>query len=233
MDTPHSEVSTGGALHSPLPGSGLSPGKAVIKRFGGASGLVATAAPTLVFVVADRLGGLRLALVATTVTVIVVLAWRLRAKEQVRHAVIGALVAVACAAVAAGTGEAKGFFLLPILIPAVATVVCVLSMAAGRPLAGLVANRLVGGPPRWRSYRPLRRFYGAATLLISVVSLASLVAQVILYRQAEIAWLAVLHILMGPLWLAVTAASLLLSRMAVTRYRKAARQESEYAGAEA
>ncbi|GAA1909144.1 DUF3159 domain-containing protein [Streptantibioticus ferralitis] len=184
-----------------------------------ATAAAATGAPTLVFLAADGISSLRPASAAATVTAVLVLAWRLRARRQVRHAVIGALLATACAAVAAWTGQARGFFLLPMLIPAVAMAACLLSLAADRPLAGLVANRVVGGPPGWRSHRVLHRFYAVATVVIALVSLA---AQVALYRWSEVAWLGLLHILMGPLWAAITALSILLARMTVTRERNAA-----------
>jgi Protein of unknown function (DUF3159) len=148
--------------------------RAAIRPGGQASSLVTTAAPTLVFVGADAIGGLRSALIATAVSGVLVLAWRLRARSHVAHAVIGTLLAIVCAAVAAGTGQARSFFLLPMLLPAAATMACLLSILAGRPLAGLVANRIVGGPRDWRSHRPLHRFYRRTTLVISLVSFVSL-----------------------------------------------------------
>ncbi|MEV5707966.1 DUF3159 domain-containing protein [Actinoallomurus sp. NPDC052274] len=195
---------------------------AAIRPGGRTSSLLTTAAPTLVFVVADGVSGLRAALIATTVTGVLILGWRLRARQHVAHAVLGALLALVCAAVAAGTGQARGFFLLPMLVPAAATAGCLLSILAGRPLAGLVANRIVGGPPDWRSRRPLHRFYLRTTLLIALASGASLTAQVALYRLSAVAWLGILHVLMAPLWAGITAASIVLSRMAVTRYRNTA-----------
>ncbi|WP_229811757.1 DUF3159 domain-containing protein [Streptosporangium pseudovulgare] len=186
------------------------------------AGVVAAAAPTLVFLVANQIGGLRPAVAATAVTAALILAWRLWTRRQVRHAVAGALLAAACAAVAAGTGQARGFFLPPMLIPVLAAAACLLSLVADRPLAGLVANRIVGGPPEWRSHRGLRRFYAVTTVLIALVSLVSLAAQVLLYQWGEVAWLGILHVLMGPVWGAVTALSIVLSRRAVSRERAAA-----------
>ncbi|MFD8705669.1 DUF3159 domain-containing protein [Kitasatospora sp. NPDC059648] len=181
-----------------------------------------TGAPTVVFLAADGTGGPRSASVAATVTAVLVLGWRLRARRHVPHAVLGALLATACAAVALWTGQARGFFLLPMAFPAAATAACLLSLAADRPLAGLVANRVVGGPPEWRSHRVLHRFYAVSTVGIALVSSASLAAQVALYRWSDVAWLGLLHVFMGPLWAAVTALSLLLARRTVTGERDAA-----------
>ncbi|MCP2342129.1 DUF3159 domain-containing protein [Actinomadura rupiterrae] len=195
--------------------------RAAFRPGGHASSLVTTAAPTLVFVLAAAVGGLRSALIATAVSAVLVLAWRLRSRSHLAHATIGTLLAVVCAAVAAGTGQARTFFLLPMLLPAAAATACLLSVLAGRPLAGLVANRIVGGPRDWRTHRRLHRFYRRTTLAISLVSLASLAAQVVLYRLDAIAGLGVLHVLMAPMWAGVTAGSVVLSRLAVTRYRDA------------
>jgi hypothetical protein len=184
--------------------------------------VITAAAPTLVFAGADAVSGLGPALIATTVTGVLSLGWRLRARRQILHAVLGTLLAMICAAVAAGTGQARDFFLLPMLVPAAAAAGCVLSVLAGSPLAGLVANRVAGGPAGWRSHRPLHRFYQRTTLLIALASCASLAAQVALYRLDAIALLGITHVLMAPLWAGVTAASIAASRLAVTRYRDTA-----------
>ncbi|MFI1760947.1 DUF3159 domain-containing protein [Streptomyces sp. NPDC020800] len=191
-----------------------------------ATATAAAGAPTLVFLTANGIGGLRFASGAATVTAVLVLAWRLRARRQVRHAVVGALLATACATVAAWTGQARGFFLLPMLIPAAATAACLLSLAAGRPLAGLVTNKIVGGPPGWRSNRVLHRFYAVSTVVIALVSFVSLAAQLALYLWSDVAWLGLLHILMAPSWAAVTALSMLLARRTVTRERHAAETDA-------
>ncbi|MFJ6382545.1 DUF3159 domain-containing protein [Kitasatospora sp. NPDC092039] len=178
--------------------------------------------PTLVFLAANGTGGPRAASVAAAVTAVALLGWRLRERRHVRHAVLGALLATACAGVALWTGQARGFFLLPMAVPAAATAACLLSLVADRPLAGSVANKVVGGPPGWRADRALHRFYAVSTVVIALVSFASLAAQVALYRWSDVAWLGLLHLLMGPLWAGVTALSLLLARRAVTRERDAA-----------
>jgi hypothetical protein len=181
--------------------------------------IVTMAAPTLVFVGAYGAAGLGPALIATSASGVLLLGWRLRARRQISPPVLGALLAMACAAVAAGTGQARNFFLLPMLVPTAATVVCVASVLAGSPLAGLVANRVVGGPADWRARQPLHRFYLRTTLLIALVSCASLTAQVALYRLDAIPLLGIAHILMAPLWAGITAASIAASRVAVTRNR--------------
>ncbi|MEV0976575.1 DUF3159 domain-containing protein [Streptomyces sp. NPDC049915] len=184
--------------------------------------LAATAAPALAFVTAYGADGLRTALVAATAAGALVLGCGLWIRRYLRHAAVGALLAVTCAAVAVGTGQARGFFLLPMLLPAASAAACLLSVLAGRPLAGLVANRVAGGPRHWRSHQPLHRFYRWMTVLIGLVCVASLAAQAALYSRAQIAWLGGLHIVMGVLWPGITAITLALSRVAVARHRESA-----------
>jgi Protein of unknown function (DUF3159) len=192
------------------------------RRGGQVSSMVTAAVPTLVFAGADGTGGLGPALIAAMVSGVLILGWQLRARRQIRHAVFGAVRAMVCAAVAAGTGQARNFFVLPMLVPAAAAVGCVLSVLVGSPLAGLVANRIVGGPADWRSHQPLRRFYLRTTLLIALASCASLAAQVAMYRLDAVALLAIAHILMAPLWAGITAVSIAASRVVVTRQRNTA-----------
>ncbi len=90
---------------------------------------------------------------------------------------------------------------------------------ADRPLSGLVANKVVGGPATWRSHRALHRFSTVSTVVIGLVSFVNLAAQVALYRWSDLAWPGLLHVLMGPSSAAITALSVLPARRTVTRAR--------------
>jgi hypothetical protein len=122
-----------------------------------------------------------------------------------------------CAGVAAFTGEAKGFFLLPLLVPLVAAGACTVSIMARRPLAGLLLNRLVGGPPTWRRDRGLHRIYAWTTVLFAAVNTVSFVLQTQLYRASQTAWLAAFHILTGPLRPVIIVITVVLARRAIKR----------------
>ena len=76
------------------------------------------AAPTVAFVVANSLGGLTWAFIALAVAAPAAFGVRLARRESLRAALIGLLIAAGCALVAALTGEARGFFLVPTLLPA-------------------------------------------------------------------------------------------------------------------
>jgi hypothetical protein len=65
------------------------------QRLGGQLSSMGTAAvPTLVFVGADSISVLGPALIATTVSGVLILGWRLRAWRQILHAVLGTFLAM-------------------------------------------------------------------------------------------------------------------------------------------
>ncbi|MGE3661598.1 MAG: DUF3159 domain-containing protein, partial [Pseudonocardia sp.] len=76
---------------------------------------------------------------------------------------LGIVVVAACAVVASATGEARGFFLLPAIFPVAVVGTCLISIAVGRPLTGLLLNGLIGGPADWYRDRGLRRVHLIAT----------------------------------------------------------------------
>ncbi|WP_328458953.1 DUF3159 domain-containing protein [Amycolatopsis sp. NBC_00438] len=65
---------------------------------------------------------------------------------------------------------ARGFFLIPALIPFAVIAVCVTTVLIGRPLTGLVLNRVAGGPADWRSVPRLRRIHTVPTLTCAAVN---------------------------------------------------------------
>jgi hypothetical protein len=71
-----------------------------------------------------------------------------------RGALTGLLLVAACAAVAGVTGQERGFFLIPALIPYVVVAVCVASVLAGRPLTGMILNPGLRRPGPLARHRP-------------------------------------------------------------------------------
>lgn len=72
------------------------------------------AAPTVAFLVANAVtGALVPAVAAAGVVAAAAFGWRLHRREPPHKAVPGVLIVAICAAVAAVTGQARGFFLVP------------------------------------------------------------------------------------------------------------------------
>src|SRR3954471_23199274 len=99
--------------------------------------LLLVAVPTVAFLVANAVtGALVPSVTAAAVVAVAVFGWRSYRREPLRKAVPGLLIVAVCAGVAAVIGQARGFFLVPTLVPFVVILVCLVSIAVGRPLTG-------------------------------------------------------------------------------------------------
>jgi Protein of unknown function (DUF3159) len=77
---------------------------------------------------------------------------RLARRESLRAALIGLVIAVVCALVTAITGEARGLFLVPTLLPGGWTLLFLGSVLIGRPRTGVALNRMACWPRNWRHH---------------------------------------------------------------------------------
>ncbi|MBX9245822.1 DUF3159 domain-containing protein, partial [Actinotalea ferrariae] len=106
---------------------------------------------------------------------------RIARREPTGAAVGGVVVAAVCATVAAVAGEARAFFLPTMALPAVFVIAYLVAFAAGRPLAGLMVNRVAGGPRDWVRHPALRRVYLVSSLIGLAMASANLVGRVAFY----------------------------------------------------
>jgi hypothetical protein len=187
-----------------------------LARSGGVTGIVVAAAPAVAFVVADALGGLTWAFVALAVAAPVAFGVRLARRESLRGALVGLAVAGVCAAVAAFSGEARAFFLLPTLIPAALGVFFLGSVLVRRPVTGMLFNRLVSGPADWREHPRLLRVYTLTTLAGVVLHALNLALRGVAYLANQTAVLAALGVAAVPMFAALAAATLIAARRAIT-----------------
>lgn len=213
-------TATTGAVERPRNGLGEALGTAW-RKSGGTGGILVASSPTLVFVAASTLGGLTAAVVAAAVTAVATFAYRLARHEALGGALAGLVVAAVCALLAALTGEARGFFLLPTLLPAVILLVCLATVIARRPLTGLLLNRVAGGPPNWRHQRRLLRVYDISTLIAVLVNAVNFALQAFFYAADEPLVLAAAHIATGPVFATLVAGTLLAVRRTISRDRAA------------
>lgn len=112
----------------------------VASAVGGWRGVMESAAPTFVFVVvmAVRPSALVTALAASLAVSGVALAARLAQRQGLTQVLGGAVLALASAAWAWRSGEASNFYATGLLINAVWLAGCLLSLAVGRPLVGIL-----------------------------------------------------------------------------------------------
>jgi hypothetical protein len=114
----------------------------VIEQLGGWRGMLDATLPTLAFIVANSLGGLRTGIWAALATALVVFLLRLVRRETLQQAVSGLIGVAIAVAIARASGEARDFFVIGILRSAVIAVVLFLSVAVRRPLVGVAAEFL-------------------------------------------------------------------------------------------
>lgn len=112
----------------------------VASAVGGWRGVMESAAPTFVFVVvmAVRPSALVAALAASLAVSGAALAARLAQRQGLTQVLGGAVLALASAAWAWRSGEASNFYATGLLINAVWLAGCLLSLAVGRPLVGIL-----------------------------------------------------------------------------------------------
>lgn len=199
------------------PASVVAAARQALERSGGWVGIAVAAAPTVAFVVANSLGGLTWAFIALAVAAPAAFGVHLARRESVRGAVFGLAVAAVCALVAAVTGEARAFFLIPTLLPAGWMLLFLGSVLVGRPLTGIALNRLAGGPRDWRHHAPLRRIYTVTSLVAVGIALVNFILRAALYLADQLAILAVVEVAVTPVPLALAAFTVLAARRAVRR----------------
>lgn len=177
--------------------------------------MIVAGLPAVVFVAADGLSSLYPALAAAGAAAVAGFGWRLYRHQSLRQALAGLLIVAACAGIAAITGQERGFFLIPALIPFAVIAVCAASIATRRPLTGVLLNRVSGGPARWREIDQLRRVYTITTLVAAGVNVINAAVQAVFYLGNDPVVLAAAHIATGPVFAVIVAVTIVFARRAM------------------
>jgi hypothetical protein len=114
----------------------------VLEQLGGWRGMVDATLPTVAFIVANGIGGLRPGIWAAIVAAVLVFVLRLVRRESVQQAVSGLFAVGIAVAIAAWSGQARDYFVLGIVRNAAIGAVLLGSVALRRPLVGYVAEFL-------------------------------------------------------------------------------------------
>ncbi len=180
----------------------------ILDSMGGWSGTIVAAIPPVVFVIVNALAGLRPAIVAAVASGVLVAGYRLARRQPVQQAVTGLFSVAIAAAIAARTGQARGYFLFGIAAAFAYAAVFAGSLLVRRPLVGVLWEYLDPSPlppeQRWYRLRELRRAYDVATGAVLAMFLARGVVQLKLFSDNRTGLLAAARIAMGlPLYLAV------------------------------
>lgn len=182
-------------------------------------GVLLAAAPGLVFVAVNVGASLIVAIAAAIATAVAGVGIRLARRESPTSALVGVAVVALCAAVAALTGQARGFFLVPALVPVAVILICLGSVVARRPLTGLILNRVTGGPPDWYRHPGLRRVHMVATSAAIAINIVNTAVQAIFYGRGDTAVLAVAHAATAPAFATLVAVTIVAVRTTLARHR--------------
>lgn len=191
-------------------------GPALVQQLGGKRGLVDSGLPAVVFVgvnavvdaFATRGTALRVAIAASLLSGLGVIALRLVRKETVQQAVSGFLGLALAVFFAARSGQARDFFKPGIYINAGYGVVFLGSALIGRPLVGAIYAAVEGLGTSWREDGRLRRVFALATIGWAGVFGLRAVVQTLFYNANRPDLLAVSRLLLGwPLTILAVAAT--------------------------
>jgi hypothetical protein len=114
----------------------------VLEQLGGWRGMVDATLPTIAFIVANAVDGLRTGIWAALGAALVVFLLRLVRRESVQQAISGLFAVGIAVAIAAFTGQARDFYVPGIIRNAGLAVVLLGSVALRRPLVGVIAEFL-------------------------------------------------------------------------------------------
>lgn len=170
----------------------------VSEAIGGPRGIAESVLPTLLFVVLYVLTqSVMVAAVAAVAVVAVFLVLRIVRRES-PSTVIGGLVGVGLGAVLAiRSGEGSDFYWPGIVTNAVSLVILLISLAARRPLVGLLVAVLDPRVKDWAQDPDARRVYTRATLLFVGLYAAKVAVQLPLLLAGQVAALGVAKLAMG------------------------------------
>ena len=114
----------------------------VLEQLGGWRGMVDATVPTVAFIVANAIDGLRTGIWAALGVALLVFVLRLVRRESVQQAVSGLLGVGIAVAIAAASGQARDYFVLGILRNFALGALLLGSIAFRRPLVGVIAEFL-------------------------------------------------------------------------------------------
>jgi hypothetical protein len=114
----------------------------VLEQLGGWRGMVDSTLPTVAFIVANAVNGLRTGIWAAVVAALLIFVLRLVRRESVQQAMSGLFAVGIAVAIAAFSGQARNFFAFGIVRNAAIALVLLGSVPLRRPLVGVVAEFL-------------------------------------------------------------------------------------------
>jgi hypothetical protein len=164
--------------------------------------------PPIVFVIVNAISSLEVAVIAALGLAILLAGWRLFRRQSWYYALGGLLGVGLAAGLALVTRNAASYFLPAIVSSVLLSLVTLVSLFIGKPVAAWLSHLTRGWPLDWFWRDDVKPAYREVSWLWLVLILMRLAAQVILYQRGDTATLAWANVLLG--W-PVTIAVLVLS----------------------
>jgi hypothetical protein len=153
-------------------------------QLGGARGLIESGIPVAVFVIANIIASLNLALIISVASAVAIAVYRLSRRQTVRHAVNGLFGIAVGAFIAWKTGSAKAFYLPGILVSLGYGLAMLASVPLRRPLVGWVWSVLADGGRRdWLDRPRMVRLFNRLTIVWAVTYLVKTLIQAWLFSN--------------------------------------------------
>jgi len=153
--------------------------------------------PPTVFLLVNGLWGLTAAMAAALTLALVLGVVRWRRGDPLRYALGGAGSVLLAIGLVWVLGRAEGYFLPGLVSGALTVALCLVSLAAGRPLTAWSSFLARRWPLGWYWHTRVRPAYTETTLLWTLFFAVRLTWQVILYRNAQTDTLAWVQTLTG------------------------------------
>jgi intracellular septation protein A len=155
-------------------------------------------APALVFYVAWKAYGLGPAIAASTAAYVALAVWLVRRGRDVALLAISVTFVVIQAVVALASHSATVYLAQPVVLSACWSVAYFVSAAIGRPLIGVFANAWYPFPRWFRSTVPYRREFGLQSFVWGVYCLARAVLRLFVLLHSGVGGFVVISIVTGP-----------------------------------
>ena len=163
----------------------------------GRSNIIDAVVPPLAFLLLNAFLGFALASWGSLAIAGALGGFRLVRGQPLGYA-LGGLGATALAILAALlSNQAEGYFLPNLINGGLTTLICLISVIAGRPLVALTSHLARGWPLGWYWHPKVRPAYSEVTLAWAVFFALRLAVQWFLFREGRTAVLGVLSVVMG------------------------------------
>jgi hypothetical protein len=163
----------------------------------GRSNILDSLVPPILFVLLNALAGLSWAMWGSVAAAVTITLFRLSRGEPIRNGLGGLGGTIIAVVLTWLLGRAEGYFIPSIVSGAGTTLVCILSVLAGRPMVAWTSHLARGWPFGWYWHPRVRPAYSEVTWMWALFFALRMALQLALLRGAAPGSLAIANVVMG------------------------------------